>query len=73
MFQHEVWAQIMEDKNGNTDDVAPEAEKRWFWLKLQGRDLSTKLDDLQAEFRAIADRLRGAGRDGCDDHNLGQT
>jgi hypothetical protein len=61
----------MDTENGNTDDVVPGAENRWRWLISQGRELSTKLNDLQAEFRAIADRLRGAGRDDRDD--LGQN
>jgi hypothetical protein len=49
----------MDKENRDSDDVAPGVEKRWLWLKSQRRELSTKLHDLQAEFRAIADRLRG--------------
>jgi hypothetical protein len=50
----------MDKEKGDSDDVAPGVEERWLWLKLQERELSTKLHDLQAEIRAIADRLRGS-------------
>jgi hypothetical protein len=50
----------MDKENGDSDDVAPGVEQRRLTLKSQERELSAKLHDLQAEIRAIVDRLRGS-------------